>query len=685
MTAESSKKDVTTMTKRARRKLGANPSQVWPQMPKIQSASARANAYLRVAGLNTKIKAPPLDPEIDLMNSPEVKFGRLLASTEQRVRHEAVRRLNKYLKDRCVIGDKEGMGISELDLLKLWKALWYTLYMADRVPVQDELSKHLAELIWCVAGTEEEDEYAGKTYLDMYGDEEGDDYDDEEDVVMEEISNTLDKHDDDEEDNDSSEAEESEESEDGEEEERDEEEEDEDEESDTFIPHCRGAHLAALFVKTFFQTVRREWGRMDKYRVDKFYTLIRLMMEQVYSYMAKRHWNLGIVRLFNDTIYEEILCRTPNGLRLHLVDLSLHELAKVNANAPMPLTEATFLDCLGPYFAMTQLCDDRVVQGRVVENVLLKFLNEYSVICPAALEETEDDEEESLILEQVHVGTVANFIFELASESSTKDDYRESLYETFKLFKRRLKEVGKDVILDQHGEEEDEDLEQVENDDENVRFIEVDDPVTLDQNSDAGEEVASKSSSKGRKKRKHVPEEESEEEEEVQKSKKKKKKKKKEKRDATPEANEDEDEQVESKSSKKSRKKGKKAKEATDEEEVISISVADQKRAKKVVEEEDAAEEEEEQPVKKKSKKKKKSRESEEEDRRVSFGKLNHSKSYKASMRSLKTMESPKAELITPDKSILRVKSPSKSSGSKGSGKKGKRKEKGRKKAVDYF
>ena len=43
--------------------------------------------------------------------------------------------------------------------------MWYTLYMADKVPVQDELSKRLAELIWCFAGTEEEDEYAGQVYL----------------------------------------------------------------------------------------------------------------------------------------------------------------------------------------------------------------------------------------------------------------------------------------------------------------------------------------------------------------------------------------------------------------------------------------------------------------------------------------------------------------------------------------
>lgn len=658
------------LTKRARRKLGANPSQAWPQMPKVQTPAGRANAYLRVAGLSTKVKAAPLDPALDLMNSPEIKFGRLLASPEQRVRHEAVRRLSQYLKERCVIDG--GVGLSELDLLKLWKGLWHTLYMADRVPVQDELSKHLVKLIWCVAGTEEEDEYAGKTYLDMYdGDEDNDDDDDDHAdgcVVIEELVNTTGKVYADVEDaaNDS-------ESDEGEQEE-DNSEEEEDEMDDNLIPHCRGAHLAALFVKTFFQTVRREWGHMDKYRVDKFYTLIRLIMEQVYEYMAKRHWNLGIVRLFNDTIYEEILSQTPNGLSLHLIDLTLEELAKVNAKAPMSLTEATFLDVMEPYFAMSQMCAERIVQARVVEKILHGFLDNYSVVSAAANDGDDtmadaDEEDDSLIMDQVHVGTVADFIFQLASDGVTKDEYRESLYETYKKYQRGLKRVdGKDVDIDPEENEAFDEGEQ-------VRVLEVDDPMNPSDEIDAIEEQSKKGNSAS-KKRKQVEEEPTS----VKKGSTKKKSKKANLEvppspsvEATAESKE---EQIVVTSSKKDKKKRKKAKKAAKEESVITISVADQKRAK-----EQAVEEEEESPEKPTKKKKKKNTELDTgvstPNRRVSFGKVNYTKSHKASMKALKTTEPPKPESATPDKSILRKKSP-KSSSSKSKGKKGK-------KAVDYF
>jgi hypothetical protein len=480
---------VVAQSHRQRRKK-PNDQNRWPQHPHIRTSDARAKAYVRTAGLasssSSSRQQPPLDPELDL-HSPLVQFGRLLGGTDARVRHTAVLQLHAYLKSRCDIQNERG-GLSELDLLKLWKGLWYTLYMADQQPVQQELSVQLVKLIWCVAGTEEEDEYAGQAYLDLYGDTEDDDdsghvhdehcghdehddessqdYDQDNDeessdgVTMEEVENTLDaKGDDSQEDSDK----------------------DDDEQNESFdenisieqthdveMRHCRGAHLASLFVRTLFRTIRREWGHMDKYRVDKFYTLMRLMVREVFRYMAMRHWNIGIVRLFNDALFEEVLSQTPNGLRFHLIDVALDELAKVNANTPMPLTEATFLDCLEPYFGLVQTgAGDHLVQQRVVENILMKFLREYSVVSERALhrkviggnnnstDNRLDENDTSLVMDQVHVGTVAEFIFHVASDGATRDTYRPGLYDLHKTFIRRIKQVGKDVALVEEEEEED--------------------------------------------------------------------------------------------------------------------------------------------------------------------------------------------------------------------------------------
>lgn len=468
-------KEKKSLTKRQRRKQ-VNDKHKWPEVPKIQSPEVRAKAYVRMAGL-TESSDKKINVDLD---DPSVRFGRLLGSADQRTRHQAVLALEAYLKQKCEIfdDDEKNMnqpGMSELDMLKLWKALWHTLYMADKVPVQHELSRRLAKLVWCFAGTEEEDEYAGRVYLETYrfdeedeeeegenndngllDDEGGEEAGEEDSVTMEEIENTLRAEFD---------QDESEEDEEGEMEEEDGDVEDESEaqiedEEDGLdnmeIPHCRGAHLSSLFVRTFLQTVRREWGQMDKYRVDKFYTLMRMMIHEVYSYMSLRHWSRGIVRTFNDVLHEEVLSQTPNGLRYHLIDLAVHELALVNANAPMSLTETTFLDCMEPFFALAAITvGDDTVRVRVMENVVSKFLD-YSVV---STNPVKDEEGSILQFDQVHVGSIADYIFQLASDPETSDGHRDALYDMHKNYMRAIKKAGKDVVLDwdQYDEESEDD------------------------------------------------------------------------------------------------------------------------------------------------------------------------------------------------------------------------------------
>ncbi len=645
------KKREKKMTKRQKRKQ-INETNKWPQHPKIQDMETRSKAYVRVAGLGTSTKKKEtIDPKLDLM-SPEVKFGRLLASTDQRKRHVAVQKLKSYLKARCDVHNENG-GISEMDLLKLWKGLWYTLYMADKVPVQDELSKHLAELLWCVAGTEEEDEYAGEVYMEMCEEEDKQREEDEEDsddpeVTLEELVNTLDDMEDDHEEESESESEAEIQDTEMELEKYGNKGGDDDELDDSEIPHCRGAHLASLFIRTFFRTIRREWGNMDKYRVDKFYTLARMYMHEIFKYMATRNWNLGIIRLFNDAMFEEVLNQKPNGLRYHLIDIVVDELAKVNAKAPKPLTEATFLDTLEPFFAMCQTGagGDDTVQKRVVENVLEKFLNKYSVVGEAATNENDNDENaKKLIFDEVHVGTVAEIIFELASDPETTDQYRKSLYDMHKNYMRRLKKVGKDVPLN---EREDEAHDHCHDHEMNEQS-----------HSDQGGEGAI----------------EADEENEIKDMPSKKEKKKRKRNEVKTELKDDSvvdrataiPEQKRKRKNKKEVKGGNASATYTIEkveEEEVTISLGDQKRAR--------AEE------------KKKAKHEVQEikgldsgDKRVKWQPTNKSKSYKASIKGLLTAKPPKTSEVTPEKSILLNKGQVRRAGAT--------KKIGRKKAVNYF
>jgi len=754
MVSNDAKNDKPTMSKRQRRKLGANPSNTWPQQPKIKSEAARNRAYLANAGFtpnNNSLttrgqkRKSPLDPELDVINSPEFKFGRLLASPDALTRHATILKLQAYLKARCApftsttttaidTADGNGemkkrrrrndddpgkrndddinetqdnvsqfRGLSELDLLKLWKGLWHTLYLCDGVSVQTEVSKVLAKLMWSVAGSEEQDEYAGRLYLEIDDEDrsvEGveedavgtkDDEVTEEKVIEEddatkETGSNFDAKDDSSASSDNESL------------------------DDSNTKHCRGAHLSQLFIRTYFKTLNREWYKMDKYRIDKFYTLTRLVLRESYRYMAARHWNLGIIRLFNDALFEEVLRPTSiggvsggvgNGVRFHILDICLEELSLVNAEEAtgLKLTEASLLDCLEPFFEMLVKVQDKILHDRVLEKVVHRFLIDYSVVSDNYDNSSNDedvnpnDDEEGeemmskrkLVMSEVHVGSVAQFIFELASDSKTLDRYRKALYDMHKTFVKRIKEVGRDVSLSENVDEESYDIcdEGVEEKD-SMNLTEEDHMVeVVKKNIEVNEETASKGTPKGKSKNK--------------KQKKKKSKVKQneigeecvrqgedeetdEKMSISPmkDINNDEDKKAlddeeaaekitlsslkENKSEegetdkdtpskkRKKRKKKNKAKEL-EEELSITISVDEQKEAIKAATEAKEAEFEEIATARKKKDEGTSSDAIMATPKKVKFTKMNKSKSYKASMKDLKKIDH-KAER-TPEKSIL--------------------------------
>jgi len=387
-----------------------------------------------------------------------------------------------------------------------------------------------------------------------------------------------------------------------------------------------------------------------------------------------------------------VLSQTPNGIRLHVIDIVLEELARVHSEAPMHLTEATFLDCLEPYFAMAQTGagGDDVVQQRVVDKILVPFLDEYSVVSSSAVDAKgvegtrpqDGDERKSTIFHQVHVGTVAQFIFDIASDGETQDRYRKSLYSVHKYYRKRLNKVGFDVEL-HDGDDDDDDndgdadqLEKVHGEDHDIDSNENGDDDCRNLNTHKDGKKSGTSSKKDRSQAvilskeedsparpqpKHVPEiltpnetsktdddgamllpDKEKDKEEIpaasSKRKRKKKKKKRKSEDASGESRPDEKQQ----------------------EEEFTISVQDQRSAKRALKEIEvgaSAEGVDERADKNKKKKKSKGPSPVDVDgRRVKFGTANGARSWKASMKGLRKKDPITPPDAAPEKGILRNK-----------------------------
>ncbi|KAE9968491.1 hypothetical protein BLS_005843 [Venturia inaequalis] len=74
-----------------------------------------------------------------MSNQGNESFMKQLAANEKRVRDKAVESLRSYLRHRT--------SISELELLKLWKGLYYCMWMSDKPRNQQQLARDLASLV----------------------------------------------------------------------------------------------------------------------------------------------------------------------------------------------------------------------------------------------------------------------------------------------------------------------------------------------------------------------------------------------------------------------------------------------------------------------------------------------------------------------------------------------------------
>ncbi|XP_051009322.1 ribosomal RNA processing protein 1 homolog B [Acomys russatus] len=85
------------------------------------------------------------------MQSAEFQFAQRLASSEKGVRDRAVRKLRQYLSART---QSDTGSFSQEELLKIWKGLFYCMWVQDEPLLQEELADIISQLIHVVNSSE---------------------------------------------------------------------------------------------------------------------------------------------------------------------------------------------------------------------------------------------------------------------------------------------------------------------------------------------------------------------------------------------------------------------------------------------------------------------------------------------------------------------------------------------------
>ncbi|XP_038870833.1 ribosomal RNA processing protein 1 homolog B-like [Salvelinus namaycush] len=79
-----------------------------------------------------------------IQQEAEIQFAQRLASNEKPIRTKAIKKLRKYISVRA---QKINGGFTGDELLKLWKGLFYCLWMQDKPLLQEELSNQISGLM----------------------------------------------------------------------------------------------------------------------------------------------------------------------------------------------------------------------------------------------------------------------------------------------------------------------------------------------------------------------------------------------------------------------------------------------------------------------------------------------------------------------------------------------------------
>ncbi|NWI25715.1 RRP1B protein, partial [Sula dactylatra] len=305
-------------------------------------------------------------------------------------------------------------GFSQEELLKIWKGLFYCMWMQDKPLLQEELAGNISQLIHVIQNTEA-------------------------------------RH---------------------------------------------------LFIRTFWQTMNREWIGIDNLRLDKYYMLMRMILRQSFEVLKRNEWDESLIEPFLQLLMKEVMdpdSNAPTGIKLHFIDIYLDELAKVGAKE---LTADQNLKFIEPFCKIAAKSKDRCVLHAVATGIfeiivdqspyaiedLMKELGSNSDEEDVSEEDKQENEEvletkadrclsrksaqSSEKTEDVYenaddgIGTVLQFdykavadkLFELASKKNTPSLNRKRLYKLVKKFQDLAEgifpqDIPEDVSTDEDDDE----------------------------------------------------------------------------------------------------------------------------------------------------------------------------------------------------------------------------------------
>ncbi|CAE6406527.1 unnamed protein product [Rhizoctonia solani] len=224
------------------------------------------------------------------------------------------------------------------------------------------------------------------------------------------------------------------------------------------------------FIRGFWEAIVREWAGIDRYRINKYYMLIRRFVNAEFRLLLKHGWEPEALDAINEILQGSggPLCpddkRVPASISYHLADIYLEELEKIldtnDADCNLPL-----VNLLKPFINLSACTPNKITYGRMQSALFVPLLDtlvvraispNVDVSDPQRRKRKRSSEAYPNIVESISKPTsqaegvrsarnpqdvakdILNAIFEVAGHTDTKDANRRKMYA---LWKQRMEEI----------------------------------------------------------------------------------------------------------------------------------------------------------------------------------------------------------------------------------------------------
>ncbi|CAL1291601.1 unnamed protein product [Larinioides sclopetarius] len=144
-----------------------------------------------------------------------------------------------------------------------------------------------------------------------------------------------------------------------------------------FIHSFETMKYSLLYIDSFFATMSREWHCIDRYRLEKFMMLVRKFLHQCFQLLKNKSWKvkciIGVLNVLKKTVLSPCDESAPFGLKTHISDIYMEELAKVGHDEVTPKILRKFLL---PYCNVLCCSNDPSFLQSVKKDVFLYLINQ---------------------------------------------------------------------------------------------------------------------------------------------------------------------------------------------------------------------------------------------------------------------------------------------------------------------